>query len=58
MSGKRNIEAATSVFVIDDETKLYLFNGESECRNLSPAVTADHFASTYGDMSSWALFVL
>jgi hypothetical protein len=41
--------------VIDDETEIYLLNGETECGNLSPAVTGDHFASTYGDMSSWDL---
>jgi len=38
----------------DDETEIYLLNGETECRDLGPAVTGDHFASTYGDMSSWA----
>jgi len=41
--------------VIDDKTEIYLLNGETECGNLSPAVTGDHFASTYGDMSSWDL---
>ena len=57
MSGRKNkkLKPETSVFVIDDETELYLWNEESKCKNLSPAVTGDHFASTYGDMSSWAL---
>jgi len=39
----------------DDDTEIYLLNGETECRDLSPAVTGEHFASTYGDMSSWVL---
>jgi hypothetical protein len=33
---------------------VFQLNGETECENLSPAVTGDYFASTYGDMSSWA----
>jgi hypothetical protein len=49
------LKPETSVFVIDDKTEIYLLNGETECGNLSPAVTGDHFASTYGDMSSWDL---
>ncbi len=53
----KNLKPGTSVFVIDDETEIYLLNGETECGNLSPAVTGDHFASTYGDMSSWDLSV-
>jgi hypothetical protein len=55
VSGRKNKKTETSVFVIDDETEIYLLNGETECGNLSPAVTGDHFASTDGDMSSWAL---
>ena len=39
----------------DDETEHYLLKRETEYENLSPAVTEDHFASTYDDMSSWAL---
>ena len=50
----KKLKPETSVFVIDDETEIYLLNGETECRDLGPAVTGDHFASTYGDMSSWA----
>ena len=57
MSGRKNKKPKpeTLVFVIDDETELYLWNGETKCKNLSPAVTGDYLASTYGDMSSWAL---
>ncbi len=39
----------------DDETELYLLNRDTECENLSPTVTRDHFGSTYGEMSSWAI---
>ena len=51
----KKLKPETSVFVIDDDTEIYLLNGETECGNLSPAVTGDHCASTYGDMSSWTL---
>jgi hypothetical protein len=55
VSGRKNKKTETSVFVIADKTEIYLLNGETECGNLSPAVTRDHFALTYGDMSSWDL---
>jgi hypothetical protein len=51
----KKLKPETSVFVIDDDTEIYLLNGETECRDLSPAVTENHCASTDGDMSSWAL---
>ena len=55
MSGRKNKKPETLVFVIDDDTEIYLLNGETECRDLSPAVTENHCATTDGDMSSWAL---